>query len=86
MNARAIWCLLLCCFLAQSADTLGNDQSVDPCNPAKAEDQPKPPLEEKKPVPPAKEPPEMLLYKGKRPDIAPTKPGGPAEKPDTPDK
>jgi hypothetical protein len=86
MNARAIWCLVLCCFLAQSVDALGNDQPIDPCKSAKAEDQPKPPAEEKKPVPPAKEPPKILLYKGKRPDIAPTKSGGPAEKPETLDK
>jgi hypothetical protein len=86
MNARAIWCLVLCCFLAQSADALGNDQPIGPCKPAKAEDQPKPPAEEKKPVPPAKQPSEILLYKRKRPDIAPIKPGGPVEKPETPDK
>ena len=41
MNARAIWCLVLCCFLAQSADALANDQPTDPCKPADAEDQPK---------------------------------------------
>ena len=86
MNARAIWCLVLCCFLAQSADALANDQPTDPCKPAEAEDQPKPPAEEEKPVPPAKKPPEILLYKKKRPDVAPSKPGGSAEKPETPDK
>ena len=86
MNARAIWCLVLCCFLAQSANALGNDQPIGPCKPAEAEDQPKPPAEEEKPAPPAKKPPKILLYKRKRPDIAPTKPGGPAEKPETPDK
>ena len=46
MNARAIWCLVLCCFLAQSAHALGNDQPIDPCKPAEAEDQPKPHGEE----------------------------------------
>jgi len=66
MNARAIWCLGLCCFLAQSADALGNDQPIGPCKPAEAEDQPKPPAEEKKPVPPAK----------KRPDIVTNEPRG----------
>jgi hypothetical protein len=86
MNARAIWCLVLCCFLAQSADALANDQPIDPCKAAGAEDQPKPPAEEKAQVPPAKKPSEILLYKRKRPDIAPSKPGGPAEKPETPDK
>jgi len=86
MNVRAIWCLVLCCFLAQSAYALGNDQPIDPCKPTKTEGQPKPPAEEKKPLPPAKKPPKILLYKRKRPDIAPTKPGGPAEKPETPDK
>ena len=86
MNARAIWCLVLCCFLAQSADALGNDKPIDPCKPAEAEDQPKPPAEEKDQVPPAKKPSEILLYNKERPDIAPTKPGGPAEKPETPDK
>jgi len=77
---------VLCCFLAQSADALGNDQPIDPGKAAWAEDQTKPPAEEKKPVTPAKKPSEILLYKGKRPDIAPSKPGGPAEKPETPDK
>ena len=85
MNARAICCLVLCCFLAQSADAPANDQPIDPCKAAGAEDQPKPPAEEKKPFPPAKKPSEILLYKGKHPDIAPSKPGGPAEKPETPD-
>jgi len=42
--------------------------------------------EKEKPVRPAKKPPEILLYKKKRPDIAPSKPGGPTEKPETPDK
>jgi len=67
MNARAIWCLVLCCFLAQSADALANDQPIDPCKSAETEGQPKPPAEEKKPVPPAKEPPKTLLYKGNAP-------------------
>ncbi|MBI4381242.1 MAG: hypothetical protein HY574_08630 [candidate division NC10 bacterium] len=86
MNARAICYLVLCCFLAQSANALANDQPTDPCKPAEAEDQPKPPSEEKDQVPPAKKPSEILLYKRKRPDTAPTKPGGPAERPETPDK
>jgi len=86
MNARAICCLVLCCFLAQSADALANDQPIDPCKPAGAEDQPKPPAEEKKPVPPAKKPSEILLYDKKRPDIDTHKSGGPAKQPEAPDK
>ena len=86
MNARAICCLVLCCFLAQSADVLGNDQPIDPCKPAGTEDQPKPPAEEKEPVPLAKKPSEILLYSKKRPDIDTHKSGGSAEKPVTPDK
>jgi hypothetical protein len=36
MNARVKCYLVLCCFLAQSADALANDQPIDPCKPAKA--------------------------------------------------
>lgn len=76
MNACAIWCLVLCCFLAQSADALGNDQPIDPCKPAEAKDQPKPPAEEKEPVPPAKKRPKKLLRAKKRPDIVTNEPRG----------
>jgi len=86
MNGRAAVCLVLCCFLAQSVDALGNDQPIDPRKAAGAEDQHKPPAEEKDQVPPAKKPSEILLYKRKRPDIAPTKSGGPAKQPEAPDK
>jgi len=84
MNARALVCLVLCFVLAQSAETLGNGQPIDPAKAGGVADQPKPPSEAKTPVAPAKKRSKELLRAKKRPAIDPTKTGAPAKQPEAP--
>ena len=85
MKARAISCVILCCFLLHSGEVLGNDQPIDPGTPGGAAGS-KPPVEERKQDAPSKKKYKKLRKSKKRSQIDPGKAGGPAKRPETPEK